>query len=61
MADDPKVIWSALVWSLYLALIVLHSRFSQSGRRFAWGAIGTFAFVLLTFWGINLLSPSHRF
>ena len=61
LADDPKVPWSALVWLLYLGLIVLHSRFAQSGRRFAWGAIGTFAFVLLTFWGVNLLSPAHKF
>jgi ABC-type uncharacterized transport system permease subunit len=41
LAADPKVPWSALVWLLYLGLIVLHSRFAQSGRRFAWGAIGT--------------------
>jgi hypothetical protein len=44
-----------------LALIVLHSRFAQSGRRFAWGAIGAFVFVVLTFWGVNLLSPTHQF
>lgn len=61
LGSDPKVIWSALVWFIYLALLVLHARFHQSGRRFAWGAVGTFAFVLLTFWGINLLSPAHRF
>ncbi len=61
VGEDPKLIWSALVWSLYVALLVLHGRFAQSGRRFAWGAIGTFAFVVLTFWGVNLLSPSHRF
>ena len=59
--SDPKVIWSALVWCIYLGLLVMHSRFSQSGRKFAWGAVGTFAFVLLTFWGVNLLSPAHRF
>ena len=61
LTDDPKVIWSGLVWALYLLLLILHGRFHQSGRRFAWGAVGTFAFVLLTFWGINLLSPAHRF
>lgn len=61
LASDPKLIWSALVWGLYLTLLLMHSRFSQSGRRFAWGTVGTFAFVLLTFWGVNLLSPSHRF
>jgi ABC-type uncharacterized transport system permease subunit len=58
---DPKVAWSALVWCLYLALLVLHGRFAQSGRRFAWGAVAGFAFVVLTFWGVNLLSPTHRF
>ena len=61
LASDPKVPWSALVWLLYLGLIVAHTRFAQSGRRFAWGAIGTFVFVLLTFWGVNLLSPTHKF
>lgn len=61
VASDPKVIWSALVWCLYLVLLVLHGRFSQSGRKFAWGAVASFAFVVLTFWGVNLLSPTHRF
>ena len=61
VADDPKVPWSGLVWLLYLGLLVLHSRFAQSGRRFAWGAVGAFVFVLLTFWGVNLLSPAHKF
>jgi hypothetical protein len=42
-------------------LLVLHGRFAQSGRKFAWGAVAGFAFVVLTFWGVNLLSPSHRF
>jgi ABC-type transport system involved in cytochrome c biogenesis permease subunit len=59
--SDPKVLWSGLVWGLYLVLITLHGRFAQTGRRFAWGAVGTFTFVLLTFWGVNLLSPSHKF
>lgn len=57
---DPKIIWSALVWVLYLGLIVMRWKFAQGGRRFALGAIGTFAFVLLTFWGINVLSPLHN-
>jgi ABC-type uncharacterized transport system permease subunit len=59
--SDPKVIWSGLVWCLYLGLLVLHGRFAQSGRKFAWGAVAGFAFVVLTFWGVNLLSPSHKF
>jgi ABC-type transport system involved in cytochrome c biogenesis permease subunit len=58
--DDPKVHWSILIWLLYLGLLVMRQWFAQSGRRFAWGAIGCFVFVLLTFWGVNLMSPIHH-
>lgn len=57
---DPKIIWSGLVWLIYLGLIIMRWKFAQGGRRFALGTIGTFAFVLLTFWGTNLLSPLHN-
>ena len=57
---DPKVIWSAVVWLVYLGLIIMRWKFAQGGRRFALGAIGSFAFVLLTFVGTNLLSPLHN-
>jgi ABC-type transport system involved in cytochrome c biogenesis permease subunit len=57
---DPKILWSALVWLIYLGLIVMRWKFAQGGRRFALGAIGSFAFVLLTFWGTNVLSPLHN-
>ena len=57
---DPKIVWSALVWLLYLGLLVMRWKFSQGGRRFALGTIGSFVFVLLTFWGSNLLSPLHN-
>ena len=57
---DVKVIWSLLVWALYLGLLVMRWKFAQGGRRFAWGAVAAFAFVLLTFWGTNLLSPLHH-
>ncbi len=57
---DVKIVWSALVWLIYLGLIIMRWKFAQGGRRFALGTIGTFAFVLLTFWGTNLLSPLHN-
>jgi ABC-type uncharacterized transport system permease subunit len=57
---DPKVIWSWLVWLMYLALALMRWKFAQTGRRFARGAIGAFVFVLLTFWGSSLLSPLHH-
>lgn len=59
-SDDPKIVWSALVWAVYLGLLLLHGRFGTHGRRFAWGVIGTFTFVLLTFWGTNLPSAIHH-
>ena len=58
--QDAKVVWSIVLWLLYLALLVSRWRFAQTGRRFAWGVIGTFVFVLLTFWGTNLLSTLHN-
>lgn len=58
--QDAKVIWSLFLWLLYLTLLVLRWRSAQTGRRFACASIGAFAFVLLTFWGMNLLSPLHH-
>ena len=57
---DPKIVWSIGVWLLYLGLIVMRWKFAQGGRRFALSAIGSFVFVLLTFWGTNALSPLHN-
>jgi ABC-type uncharacterized transport system permease subunit len=58
VGGDVKVLWSAFVWVLYLALLILRWKYWR-GRRFALSAIGAFAFVLLTFWGSSLMSPTH--
>jgi ABC-type uncharacterized transport system permease subunit len=58
--SDAKVVWSAVLWVLYLGLLIARWRFAQKGRRFAISTIGIFAFVVLTFWGTNLLSPIHH-
>lgn len=58
--NDAEMIYSVFIWLLYLALLVAHWRFAQRGRRFAWVAIGMFAFVMLTFWGVYLLSGIHN-
>lgn len=58
--NDPKVIWSGILWVFYLGLLISRWRFAQSGRRFAVGVIGAFAFLVLTFWGTALLSPLHH-
>jgi ABC-type transport system involved in cytochrome c biogenesis permease subunit len=57
---DAKIWWSAVVWCLYLGLLLMYWRLSQRGRRMAWGVVASFAFVLLTFWGTNLLSGIHH-
>lgn len=59
-APDFKIAWSCFVWAIYGTLLILRWRFWAGGRRFALGAVGAFAFVLLTFWGSSLLSPLHR-
>ena len=58
--QDAKVVWSAFLWFVYTGLLVMRWYFRQGGRRFAWGAVGTFVFVMLTFWGTNLLSGLHQ-
>jgi HemX protein len=57
---DSKTIWSALVWLIYLGLLIMRWKFAPGGRRFALGALGAFVFVFLTFWGTNVLSPLHN-
>lgn len=57
---DPKLAWSLFVWALYLTLLVVRWRFTVGGRAIAWGAIASFCFVMLTFWGVTLLSPAHN-
>ena len=59
-AQDTKVKWSALLWMLYLGVLLARWRFAVAGRRFAWVVVGIFTFLLLTFWGTNLLSPLHN-
>ena len=57
---DPKVLWSAFLWLVYLGLQVAHKFFGRSSRTFAFGIIITFVLLLLTFWITNLDSPLHH-
>jgi ABC-type transport system involved in cytochrome c biogenesis permease subunit len=57
---DPILFYSLFIWLVYCLLLVLHWKFGQVGRRFAWGVVGTFTFLLLTFWGFILISPLHN-
>lgn len=57
---DPILPYTVFIWAVYAALLIARWRFSQSGRRFAWGVVASFAFLFLTFWGFMLLSPLHH-
>ncbi|MBC8095680.1 MAG: cytochrome c biogenesis protein CcsA [Akkermansiaceae bacterium] len=57
---DPILYYSGFIWIVYALLLVLRWKFGQVGRRFAWGVVGSFAFLLLTFWGFILISPLHN-
>lgn len=57
---DPKVVWSIFMWLVYLMLLVLRRLRVPSNRGFAVSIVGAFVFLLLTFWGTNLLSPLHH-
>ena len=57
---DPILFYSIFIWAVYVALLVSQWRFGQTGRRFAYGVVGSFVFLLLTFWGFMLLSPLHN-
>ncbi|MDA7915785.1 cytochrome c biogenesis protein [Verrucomicrobia bacterium] len=56
---DLKSIWALFVWMMYTALYLAHWKFDLGGRRLAWGTVLGFTFVMLTFWGVNLLSGIH--
>ena len=59
--DWVKIAWSAGVWFLYLHLVLAPRLFGFGARRVAWCSVGSYVFILLTFWGINSLSHAHRF
>jgi ABC-type uncharacterized transport system permease subunit len=57
---DPILYYSIFIWLVYWTLLVARWKFGQGGSRFAWGAVVSFVFLLLTFWGFMLLSPLHN-
>jgi ABC-type uncharacterized transport system permease subunit len=48
------------LWLAYGALLAGRHWRALSGRRFAYSVMGMFGFLLLTFWGTNLLSKLHN-
>lgn len=59
--NDPKEIFAALTWLLYLLLILYRSSAGWRGRRAAWMGVAGFALVLCTFFGARLMGGYHVF
>jgi ABC-type transport system involved in cytochrome c biogenesis permease subunit len=59
--NDPKEIFAALTWLLYLLLIIYRSSTRWRGRRAAWLGVAGFALVLCTFLGARLMGGYHVF
>ncbi|MEA2176522.1 MAG: hypothetical protein QOD00_4114 [Blastocatellia bacterium] len=59
--NDPKEIFAALTWLLYLLLILYRSTARWRGRRAAWMGVAGFALVLCTFFGTRLMGGYHVF
>jgi ABC-type uncharacterized transport system permease subunit len=57
---DSKVLWSALLWLVYLEALMAHKFFGRPARRFAVGVIIAFVFLLLTFGLTNKFSAMHQ-
>ncbi len=59
--NDPKEIFAALTWLLYVVLILHRSTAGWRGRRAAWLGVAGFALVLLTFFATRLMGGYHVF
>jgi len=59
--NDPKEIFAALTWLLYLFLILYRSTSGWRGRRAAWMGVIGFVLVLCTFFGARLMGGYHVF
>jgi len=53
----PKIVWAVLVWLVYGALVLARGLWTVRGRKVAVGSMASFAFMLIGFWGVNLLQP----
>jgi ABC-type transport system involved in cytochrome c biogenesis permease subunit len=59
--NDPKEIFAALTWLLYLSLILYRSTSRWRGRMAAWMGVAGFALVLCTLFGARLMGGYHVF
>src|SRR5207245_50992 len=56
----PKIVWAVTVWLVYAVLLLARRAWSLRGRRTVLVSMMSFAFVLVTFWGVNLIPDFQR-
>jgi len=54
---DPKETWAAITWLVYAAYLHMRVTRGMRGRWAAYFAIGGFAVVMFTFFGVTYLLP----
>jgi ABC-type transport system involved in cytochrome c biogenesis permease subunit len=55
-----KIVWAVGVWLIYGLVLLARRVWSLRGRKIALVSMMSFAFVLVTFWGVSLLSSLHH-
>lgn len=53
----PKIAWAVVVWLVYALLLTARFAWSLRGKRNAVVSMMSFAFVLVSFWGVSLIKP----
>jgi ABC-type transport system involved in cytochrome c biogenesis permease subunit len=52
----PKIVWAVGVWLLYALVLLARRVWSLRGRKIALVSMFSFGFVLVTFWGVSMVS-----
>ena len=55
----PKIVWAVCAWLLYGLVLLARRVWSLRGRKIALVSMMSFALVLVSFWGVNLLSSAR--
>ena len=53
----PKIVWAVAAWLVYALLLTARFAWSLRGKRNAVVSMVSFAFVLVSFWGVSLIKP----
>jgi cytochrome c-type biogenesis protein CcsB len=58
---DPKETWSFITWLTFLIYLIMREMVGWRGRKSAYLALLGFLIVMITYLGVNYVSPLHGF